>query len=328
VAVVANAVDGLGKGNTLMGWRLASGAIIIAGVIQIFLGVFKLPKFIDFVPLSTVRGMLAATGIMIMARQIHLAVGVAPSELQGKSQLELIALVPHSIRHMEYHIAIIGLLGLMIMFGWKYLSFSVFKKIPPVFAVLIIAIFLGQFFHLFESAYGEFSPLINPDDLSLSYNASFGVIDRDLLPVFLKFVVLIVIVGSFESLLTVKAMDLLDPFKGRVNTSRDLTAVGAGNMLAGLLGGLPMISEVTTSAAKYQQRRQNAHVHACSGNISPDFCDFAVSGCKNGSGGSISHDADFHRIPAGISFGVHKYIRNRQGTTSDLPGDDCCEPVR
>jgi len=248
IVIVAGAVDELGRGNAILGWHLTLGAIVIAGIFQIVIGALKLPKFADFFPLSAVHGMLAAIGIIIMAKQIHLAVGVAPSELKGKNSLELLGMVPHSLMHMEYHIAIIGLVGLMIMFGWRYLSFLFLKKLPPAFVVLVISILLGQVFHLFEPTYRDYKPLINPGEFTLSYNASFAGMSGDLLPVFLKYVVMFVFVGSLESLLTVKAIDLLDPYKRKADLSRDVAAVGAGNIVAGLLGGLPMISEVARSA--------------------------------------------------------------------------------
>jgi MFS superfamily sulfate permease-like transporter len=249
IVIVAGAVDELGRGDAVLGWHLALGAIVIAGIFQIVMGAFKVPRFADFFPLSAVHGMLAAIGIIIMSKQIHLAVGVAPSELKGKGPLELLGMVPHSIMNMEYHIAIIGLVGLMIMFGWKYLSFSFFKKIPPALVVLIVAIGLGQFFHLFEPTYRDFKPLISPGEFTLSYNASFAGMSGGMLPVFMKYVAMFLLVGSLESLLTVKAVDLLDPYKRRSDSSRDIAAIGGGNIIAGLLGGLPMISEVARSSA-------------------------------------------------------------------------------
>ena len=249
IVVVAGAVDELGRGDAVSGWHLALGAIVVAGIFQMIMGVLKLPKFADFFPLSVVHGVLAAIGIIIMSKQIHLAVGVAPAELNGKGPLELIEMVPHSIMNMEYHIAIIGLVGLMIMFGWQYLSFSIFKKMPPALVVLIVSICLGQFFHLFEPTFRDFKPLINPGEFSLSYNASFSGVTGRLLPVFVKYVALFVLFGSLESVLTVKAIDLLDPYKRKSDPSRDLAAVGAGNMVAGVLGGLPMVSEVLRSSA-------------------------------------------------------------------------------
>ncbi|QRR03719.1 SulP family inorganic anion transporter [Dyadobacter sandarakinus] len=249
IVIASGAVSELGRGNVNAGWQLALGTIMIAGLFQILLGLMKLPRLADFFPLSVVQGLLAAIGIMIMARQIHLAVGTIPSELDGKEPLELVAMLPNSLLHMEYHIAIVGLVSLMIMFGWRYLSFSYFKKLPPALVVLVVAIGLGRFFHLFDHPYHDFKPLINPGRFSLGFHVSLAGLTPSLLPVFIKYVMLFTLAGSLESILTVKAIDLLDPFKRRSDLSRDVAAVGAGNILAGALGGLPMISEVVRSSA-------------------------------------------------------------------------------
>lgn len=249
IVIVAGAVQELGQGNNDTGWHLALGAIVVAGALQILMGVLKLPKFADFFPLSAVHGMLAAIGIIIISKQIHLAVGIAPSELAGKEPLELLEMVPHSLAHMESHIAIIGAVGLIILFGWQYLPFTFLKKVPPALVVLIVAIIMGRFFHLFDPQYQAYKPLINPGDFTLALNADFGGMSGVHLPTFIKYVVMFLLVGSLESLLTVKAIDLLDPYKRKSDLSRDVVAVGAGNIISGLLGGLPMISEVARSSA-------------------------------------------------------------------------------
>jgi MFS superfamily sulfate permease-like transporter len=249
ITIAGGAADELGRGDVAAGWRLALGAIVVAGLIQILIGLLQLPKFGDFFPLSAVHGMLAAIGIIIMSKQIHLAVGIAPAELKGKGPLELLEMVPHSLMHMEYHIAIIGLVGLMIMFGWKYLSFSFFKTIPPALVVLVVGIVLGRCFHLSEPVYRDIKPLITPGEFTFARHVDFGGMKGNLLPVFLKYVALFALIGSLESLLTVRAIDLLDPFKRKADPSRDLIAVGAGNVMAGILGGLPMISEAVRSSA-------------------------------------------------------------------------------
>ena len=86
---------------------------------------------------------------------------------------------------------------------------------------------------------------------SLSLNADFsGVFQTG---VFIKYVIMFALVGSLESLLTVKAIDLVDPYRRKSNTNQDLIAVGVGNTASALLGGLPMISEVARSSANVNQ---------------------------------------------------------------------------
>lgn len=249
IVIVAGAVEELGKGNNDIGWKLTLGVIVVAGAIQVLFGIFKVAKLADFFPLSAVHGMLAAIGIIIMSKQIHLAVGISPAELKGKEPLELLTMVPHSLTHMEYHVAIIGLVSLVILFAWQYLKIRMLKQFPPALLVLIVGVLMGLYFHLSDPNYANLKPLVNPGDFSLNFNASFAALSGDLLPIFLKYLLMFTLVGSLESLLTGKAIDLLDPYQRKANLSKDLTAVGIGNMVSGLLGGLPMISEVARSSA-------------------------------------------------------------------------------
>jgi MFS superfamily sulfate permease-like transporter len=82
---------------------------------------------------------------------------------------------------------------------------------------------------------------------NIRVNVDFGGLAQT--GVFVKYVIMIALVGSLESLLTVKAIDMMDPWKRKSNANQDLIAVGVGNTVAAVLGGLPMISEVARSSA-------------------------------------------------------------------------------
>jgi MFS superfamily sulfate permease-like transporter len=250
IVIVAGAVEELGRGNAELGWHLALGVILVAGVVQVLFGVLKVAKLADFFPLSAVHGMLAAIGIIIMSKQIHWALGTPPSATKGKDTLELIALIPHSIANLNWHIAVIGLVSAVIMFGWPSIKSKAIKQIPPALVVLVVAIALGFYFQLADKTqYGDLKPLVNPGEFKLAVNVDFGAWTGDLLPTALKYLAMFALIGSLESLLTGKAIDLLDPYKRKSNLSKDLTAVGIGNITSAVLGGLPMISEVARSSA-------------------------------------------------------------------------------
>ena len=93
IVIVAGAVADFGGGET--GWHLALGAMVVAGLIQILFGLLKLGKLSDFFPLSAIHGMLAAIGMIIIAKQIPVLLGVDPNLSAGKDPLELILSLIH-----------------------------------------------------------------------------------------------------------------------------------------------------------------------------------------------------------------------------------------
>lgn len=281
IVIVAGSVTELGQGNTELGWHLALGAVVVAGAIQVLFGALKLGRLSDFFPLSAVHGMLAAIGIIILSKQIHILAGVNPMTHEGKSMvepLELIGLLGETIPNFFLHkeVAIIGLVSLIIVFGWPMLKINFLKKIPAPLIVLLVSIPLGMAFGLKNT--GNFKPLLTFDkgffDI-LGIKASFEGISQT--GTFIKFVVMFALVGSLEALLTVKAIDMMDPFKRKSDYNKDLMAVGLGNIIAGLLGGLPMISEVARSSANVNNGAKTRWANFFHGVFILLFLIFAVS---------------------------------------------------
>lgn len=265
IVIVAGSVAELGHGDSELGWQLALGAIVVAGIIQVLFGVLKLGSLSDFFPLSAVHGMLAAIGIIIISKQLHILVGMNPLTHEGKPMVEPVELLmelKNTFANFFKHkgVAIVGLVSLAIVFGWPMLPVKALKKIPSALVVLVVAIPLAMVLGIqnvpdVKDAAGEvvkkgFSPLLSFKDGLLDIigvKVSFEGFSQA--ATFIKFVVMFALVGSLEALLTVKAIDMLDPYKRKSNTNKDLIAVGLGNIVAGLLGGLPMISEVARSSA-------------------------------------------------------------------------------
>ena len=244
ITICAGAVTELGGGT--QGWHLALGVIVVASVIQIVFGLLKFGSLSDFFPHSAVHGMLAAIGLIIFSKQIHILLGIDPATLKGLEPLELYQKIPDSIMHEDPRVTFVGIISLVIIFGMPLLKGKIFKKIPAPMVVLLITVpmaLIMDFKHT-EPAFdlvkiGDFWGAVN-------YNADFSAIGSF---VFWKYVIMFLFVNSLESLLTVKAIDNLDPWKRASNPNKDLVAVGAGNAISGLLGGLPMISEVARSSA-------------------------------------------------------------------------------
>jgi len=254
IVIAAGAVAEFGQGDNLLGWKLTLGVLFISGLIQILFGFLKFGKFVDFFPLSAVHGMLAAIGIIIIIKQIPVLLDINPADYKGMSIIELLAKIPHFFAILDPKATFVGVVSLLIMIFWPSIKQPFLKKIPAALVVLIFAIpaeLLMDFKHT-EPAYallqiGDFTSNIN-------YNLNFeGFAQTGL---FIKYIIMFALVGSLESLLTIKATDFMDQHHRTSNPNKDLIAVGVGNTIASIFGGLPMISEVARSTANINSGAQ------------------------------------------------------------------------
>lgn len=261
IVVIVDAVQSLGQGDAMAGYRYTLAAIVVASVLQVLLGIFKAGKLSAFFPSSVVHGMLAAIGIIIMAKQIHTLLGVKPA---AKSLFGVIGEIPHSIHELNPEVAFIGLSGLVVLIIWSLIKNPTLKMIPAPLLVVILGLALERFFDLDHEHKYLFLPnsevlphhefTIGPAFLvSVPEHFMSGFYFPDFSKIatheFWIAVVTIWLVGSLESLLSASAVDKLDAYKRNSNLNRDLAAVGVGNLIAGMIGGLPMIAEIVRSSA-------------------------------------------------------------------------------
>ena len=270
IVVIVDAVQALGQGDAMAGYRYTLAAIVIASALQVLLGIFKAGKLSAFFPSSVVHGMLAAIGIIIMAKQIHTLLGVKP---EAKSLLGVIAEVPHSIINMNPEVAFIGLCGLALLIAWALIKQPILKMIPAPLLVVLMGLGLGQYFdldHIHQYLFLPDAEILPHHEFTVGPSFLVAVPENFLagfyFPDFSKIadhefwisVVTIWLVGSLESLLSASAVDKLDPYRRNSNLNRDLTAVGIGNMIAGMIGGLPMIAEIVRSSANINNGAKTA----------------------------------------------------------------------
>ena len=295
IVIVAGSVMELGAAfgpdlpeaaRLMLGYRLTLGVGVAAGVIQILFGVLRLGKLADFFPLPAVHGMLAAIGIIIFSKQAYIVLGIdAPADL---SPLELLAALPRSIGGLNPAVALIGTISLALLFGLPMVRSRFIRRIPAPIAVLLIAVPLGLAMNLehrhtylfpdsFFDAFGtegeeqqhfsryEVGPrfLVEMPEVLREPSAAFEFPDFRGLATWigLKYVLLFALIGTLESLLSMKAIELLDPWRRTSDPDRDVTAIGAANVMVAMIGGLPMISEIVRSSANigYGARTRRAN---------------------------------------------------------------------
>jgi MFS superfamily sulfate permease-like transporter len=188
-----------------------------------------------------------------MAKQLHLILGINPAELKGKNPIELIGMLPASIMHENAHLAEIGIACLLIMILMNYVKNEKIRKIPAPLIVLAVSIPLGFALHIKTDGAIAGYALVKTGSLADAFSNGISNVDFSAITthtwVFIQYVILYALIGSLESLLTAKAVDGMDPFKRKTDYDKDLIGVGIGNTICGILGGLPMISEVARSSA-------------------------------------------------------------------------------
>jgi MFS superfamily sulfate permease-like transporter len=240
-------------------YQMALAVGVVAAVLQIIFGFVRAGILAEFFPLAAVHGMLAAIGVIIIVKQIPIALGVRGAKGEP---LEMIKDIPHFFNEMNPEIALIGGISLLIMFLWPWIQklHAMLKAIPSPLIVLLVAVPLGMFFdlrHTHNYTFHGHRYEVGENFLVTMPDRVFGMFDYITLPDFSglaqpvawKWVFMFFIIGSLESLLSAKAIDLLDPWKRKTNLNRDMIAVGAGNFAAAMVGGLPMISEIVRSKA-------------------------------------------------------------------------------
>lgn len=240
--------------------------VVIAGAMQLILGILKAGIIGNYFPSAVIIGMLAAIGITIILKQIPLAFGISTDLLlPADAYTGISAYLQEWFNNVNWGATIVCLLSLTILIVWPNLR--KFNKIPAPLIVVLVGVGLSFAFqgsplalmpaHYVSipvvSSFAEFTGLfIFPD---------FGqILNRDVWTIALT----LAIIASLETLLSIEAIDKLDPFKRNSPTNRELIAQGIGNISSGFLGGLPLTSVIVRSSANANsggRTRQSAILH-------------------------------------------------------------------
>ena len=227
-------------------------AVVISGALQTLLGVLKLGRLADIFHSTVIHGILAAIGIIIFAKQIHVAMGtVSQSQSIIQNLIDAVVLLPQA----NPFVLVIALSGLFLLIIHSKTSYRFFHLLPAPMWVIALSIPFVYAFNLFDqqtlSFFGksfEVGPelLLNiPDTITDSImHPNFGRIHT------IEFWITVfsmLIITSIESLAIAKAVDKIDPYKRKTDLNKDLTGIGISTMVAGLIGGLPIIAVIIRS---------------------------------------------------------------------------------
>jgi MFS superfamily sulfate permease-like transporter len=231
-------------------------SVSIGGLLQLLLGIFKLGGFTHLIPSSVIKGMLAAIGLILISKQVPLLIGYDKPDFWREEFVNLLTFqhgfkqITNLYESISIGAILIGLLCLFLLVFWeKYLSKRM-KAIPVSFILVLFASLLALFFK-------KFLPSLALTDTQY-VNVPHNVLQTIRLPDFSslfsnseiwKNAVVICFVATLETLLSIEAIDKIDPYNRITPQNRELIAQGTGNILSGLVGGLPITAVIVRSSA-------------------------------------------------------------------------------
>lgn len=251
IVVILSALASLDDGSG-HAFNYVLAATVVAGGIQVILGMFRLGFIAESIPSSVITGIMVAIGVIIFTSQIYIAMGITP--ITGNTIEKLTGLFGH-MSEINPFILIISVIGILILIILPKMQSRMFHFLPASLWVLIVSIpmvylfnflrshdlsFFGRPFHV-----GPEFLIQMPDDLSKMI----------MYPDFSKYhtiefwiaVMSITLIASIQTLAMAKAVDKLDPYKRKTQLNKDLIGIGIGTMVCGAIGGLPIITVVVRS---------------------------------------------------------------------------------
>jgi len=239
IVTVVAAIQELGAGDPVHGYRTMLACVVIAGLFQVILGRCRLATLGLKFPKAVVHGMLAAIGLIIIAKQLYLLMGIT-GVAGGPIQLYL--QLPMSIAKLNPAVTVVGCVSLALLIGWSFTP-SKWQAVVP--APLLAALLGGVVAALIGGVGSQY--LSVPDSLWAAVAfPSFASIGTFL---FWKHTVIITLIASAESVLSTCAVDRLTDEEPPSDLNKDLTGNGVANVVCGCVGGLPIITEILRSSA-------------------------------------------------------------------------------
>jgi MFS superfamily sulfate permease-like transporter len=262
--------------GTLGGYENFLVAVVLGGIIQLVFGLLRLGIIGYYFPSSVIKGMLTGIGIIIILKQIPHFFGYDADpegdlnffQVDGENTFSEII---NTINHITPGSLLIGIIGLAILILWD----KVLSKKGKIFQLVqgpLVVVVLGIVFYVITQGHDVFgietSHLVNvpvPEDTaSFIGQFSFPKFSAITNPEVWLIGFTIALVASLETLLCVEATDKLDPHKNVTPTNRELLAQGTGNIISGMIGGLPITQVIVRSSANIQsggRTKMSAIIH-------------------------------------------------------------------
>lgn len=254
--IVLNAIETLGSFDALL------LSLLIAGFIQLTLGVLKAGSIGAFFPVSVIKGMLAAIGLILFIKQIPHATGHDASfegdegYMLDTAQASFYELFD-ALQRISPGATLVSAVAIVILIIWETdwaKCCQVLRLIPAPLVVVAWGVGFNLWAQQYASAWAiSEKHLVSLPELGLTSNfvhqlrlPDFSYLDN---PKIYSIAFTLAIVASLETLLSIEAVDKLDPYKRVAPTNRELKAQGVGNMISGLIGGLPITALIVRSAA-------------------------------------------------------------------------------
>jgi carbonic anhydrase len=256
VVIVLTALETLGSFETLL------VAVFLAGVLQLVAGFLRAGVIAYYFPSSVIKGMLAAIGLTLILKEIPHALGydmdffgdLSMNQADGHNTFSEVFYALFALQPAALVISAISL-GLLVVFEQPFAKrIAALRFLPAALFVVLTGVLLNLVFIQLKPAWALTADHLVQLPVANS-TAQFVGFFR--LPDFSAFgnphvymvAVTLALVASLETLLCVEATDKLDPFKRTTPVNRELKAQGIGNMLAGLVGGLPITQVIVRSSA-------------------------------------------------------------------------------
>jgi MFS superfamily sulfate permease-like transporter len=270
IAIVITAIEGFGS------FPIFLCAVIIAGAMQLLLGLIRAGTIANYFPTNVIEGMLAGIGLTIIIKEMPNAVGFV-KDAQGGGMADADdgfswEFISSAMERIELSAAIISIIGITLLALWQTKAFKKISLIPAGLLVVLIGTGINELFLVTNPAMAlapsHLVSLPMPKDAA-AFLAQFTLPDFSgfLNPAVWKTGVVIAIVASIETLLCIEATDQMDPHKRFTSGNAELRAQGIGNMLAGFIGGLPITSVIVRSSANINAGAQSKRATIIHGSL-------------------------------------------------------------